>query len=213
MDMRTHIRIWVGLFALCLFLSPLFRSAESMEAFARAEIEATEATFGPSVGGWVKDSVGALFKSSPAAAVTTVAAVGTTSKERQDKIGKNLGKGAKGLTVMANSYFTGVILAVFIACVRLLVLAVWFGMLAPVLVAAVIDGFSQRAVKAYRFGSIRPAAFSILGMIVVPFVFAPLLYLTLPFSVPPTIVPLWVFLGCIPLSALIANTQPVFGRH
>ena len=213
MDIRTHIRIWVGLFAFCLFLSPFIRKGDSMQQFALQEIQATEATFGTTFSSWILASVDTLFKNSPASAVSKVARTGTTSKAREERLSKTLGKGAQGMIVLANSYFTGIMLAAYIACVRLLIVVVWFGMLAPVLIAAVLDGFSQRAVKQYQFGTIRPAAFSILAMIIVPFCFAPLLYLTVPVSVPPTIIPAWVFLGCIPLSILIANTQPVFGRH
>lgn len=213
MDVRTHIRLWIGLFALCLFLSPFLRKGESMERFVQQEVRATEDTFGPTFGSWILASVEPLFKNSPAAAVSAAAKTGTTSQEREKRLTKNLGKGAQWMMQTANMYFTGIILASYIACIRLLILVVWFGMLAPVLVAALVDGFAQRAIKQYQFGSFRPAAFSILAIIIVPFCFAPLLYLTIPFSVPPTIIPVWVFLGCLPLSVLIANTQPVFGKH
>lgn len=213
MDIRTHIRIWVGLFAICLFVSPLLRKGESMHQFVEVEIKATQETFGPTFSGWILDSVDALFANSPAAAVVAVARYGTTGKDREERIARNLGKGAHWMVKTANSYFTGITLAAYVACMRLLINVVWFGMLAPVLIAAVIDGFAQRAIKQYVFGTIRPAAFSLMAMIIVPFVFAPLLYLTIPVSVSPTIIPIWVFLGCMPLALLIANTQPVFGQH
>lgn len=213
MDVRTHIRFWVGMFAFCLLLSPFLRKGESMQQFAVQEIQATEVAFGPAFSGWIIGNVDKLFENSPAAAVKMVAKTGTTTKDREERLTKNLGKGVKGMIMLANSYFTGIIFACYIACIRFMIILVWFGMLAPVLVAAVVDGFSQRAIKQYHFGTIRPAAFSILAMVIVPFCFAPLLYLSIPLPVPPTIIPVWVFLGCMPLSVLIGNTQPIFGRH
>lgn len=213
MDVRSHIRLWVGLFALCLFLSPFLRKGESMEKFVLQEIRATEDTFGPTFGRWILNSVDPLFRNSPAAGVTAAAKIGTTTDEREKRLTKNLGKGAQWMIQTANIYFKGIIQATYIACIRLLILVVWFGMLAPVLVASVIDGFAQRAIKQYEFGSFRPAAFSILAIVIVPFCFAPLLYLSIPVSIPPTIIPVWIFVGCLPLSVLIANTQPVFGKH
>jgi hypothetical protein len=213
MEIRTHIRLWVGMFVVCLLISPLLRKGQSMVEFARHEVTATQDAFGPVFGMWILGSVNNLYKNSPAAVVVKTANIATTSKEQEDRLGKKLGVGVKGMIVMANSYFTGLVIAAYVACLRLLVVACWFGMLAPVLVAAILDGFAQRAIKQHEFGSIRPAAFSILAMIVIPFCFAPLLYLTIPVSVSPSIVPTWVFLGCVPLSMLIANTQPVFGKH
>ena len=213
MEIRTHIRLWIGLFVVCLLISPLMRKGPAMVDFAKNEIQATQNAFGPIFGAWILGSVDALYKNSPAAVVSKTAKGAVTEKEQEQRLSKNLGKGIQGLIGMANSYFTGVVLAAYIACLRLLILACWFGMLAPVLIAALLDGFSQRAIKQYEFGSIRPAAFSILAMIVIPFCFAPLLYLTIPLPVSPSIVPAWIFLGCIPLSMLIANTQPIFGKH
>lgn len=213
MDIKTHIRFWIFLFAVSLFLSPFIRRGDSMESFARNEIRMTEAAFGATFGGWIRGSVDTLFANSPAAAVSKTASLGVTSDKKKEQLQRHLGKGIRGMADMANGYFTGVMLAAYVACMRLLVVVVWFGMLAPVLVAAVMDGFAQRAIGQYRFGAIRPAAHSILAMIVVPFALAPLLYLTIPIPISPTIIPVWVFIGCLPLSLLIANTQPVFGRH
>lgn len=213
METRTHIRLWIGLFVLCLLLSPLIRKGESMERFVADEVRMTEATFGNTFGRWILGSVDTLFANSPAVVVNKVANAGVTSQDRKERLEKKLGKGVKGMADMANSYFTGIIQAAYIACIRLLIVIVWFGMLAPVLVASLIDGFAQRAIKQFQFGSIRPAAFSILAMVIVPFCFAPLLYLTIPVSIQPTIIPMWVFFGCLPLSMLIANTQPVFSKH
>jgi hypothetical protein len=78
--------------------------------------------------------------------------------------------------------------------------------------AALVDGFVQRAIKQAEFGAIRPAAFSVASHAVIPLAMAPLVYLVAPFPLTPLVSPLWALLMVMPLSALVSNSQPVFGR-
>lgn len=221
MSVATHIRIWVALAALSLFLSPFLRSGESMMKFVQEEVAQTSQVLGPRFGGWVIANVDRLFDSPAVAAMVAVAKRGTTSQERQKEIRHGdrdkglvpLGEGAAAMASAANSFYTGFILACYILCIRLLIVLVWFGLLSPVLAAAITDGFTQRAIRYHEFAMQRPAAFSLMALIVVPVAFGPLLYLTIPMSISPAIVPALVCLACMPLALLIAHAQPVFGRH
>lgn len=213
MDNKSHVRIWIAIFLMSLFLNPFLRRGESMERFVISEIQETQAAFGGAIGGWIVGQADVIFKDTPMHYLAEVARQGTVKGKEKERHEKVMGTGGKMLIAMGNSIFTGFLQSLYIVCLRFMICVVWFGMLAPVLVAAVVDGFGQRAIKRYSFGTMRPAAFSILAMIVVPFAMAPLFYLSAPFAVPPSIVPLWVLIGCVPLSMLIANTQPVFGKH
>jgi uncharacterized membrane protein len=213
MDTKAHIRLWVAVFLISLCINPFVRRGESMERYVVSEIEATQAAFGPRIGGWIVDQADLLFRETPVKYAANVARAGTVTGEERRRHEKAMGDGAKVLIGVANGIFTGFLQSMYVLCLRFMILLIWFGVLAPVLIAAVVDGFGQRAIKRYTFGSMRPAAFSLLSMIIVPFVFAPLFYLSAPWSVDPSIVPVWVLVGCVPLSLLISNTQPVFGRH
>lgn len=213
MDTKFHIRIWLALFLFSLFLNPFLRRGESMERFVTEEIRTTQAAFGDSIGGWIVGQADLLFRESPIHYAAQVARAGSVTGDERKRHEKAMGGGASVLIGVANSIFTGFVQSLYVVCLRFMIVLVWFGMLAPVLVAAVVDGFGQRAIKRYTFSAMRPAAFSLLSMIVVPFVMAPLFYLSAPLTIDPSIVPIWVFVGSIPLSLLIANTQPIFGKH
>lgn len=213
MDTKSHIRIWLALFLISLFINPFVRRGDSMEKFVVSEIEATQDAFGPRVGGWIVSQADLLFRDSPVKYAANLARAGTVTGDEKRRHEKQMGDGAKVLIGVANGIFTGFLQSMYVVCLRFIIMLIWFGVLAPVLIAAVVDGFGQRAVKRYTFGSMRPAAFSLLSMIIVPFLFAPLFYLSAPWGVDPSIVPIWVLIGCVPLALLIANTQPVFGKH
>jgi len=95
---------------------------------------------------------------------------------------------------------------------RLAIVLFWFISLAPLLAATVYDGLMQRSVKQSEFGSLRPATFTLAGMLVIPIVSLPALYLTLPFHFSPLLAPVWAAVVAIPLSILVSNSQPLFGR-
>lgn len=85
--------------------------------------------------------------------------------------------------------------------------------MAPVFVAAVVDGLSQRSIKRVEFGAIRPAAFVASSMLVIPLLMGPIVYLIVPFPVNPLIAPMWALMTALPLSWMVSNMQPLFGRR
>jgi hypothetical protein len=95
---------------------------------------------------------------------------------------------------------------------RLAIVLFWLAALAPFFAATVFDGLMQRSVKQAEFGSLRPATFTLAGMLVIPILALPVLYLTLPFSLSPLLAPVWAAVVAIPLSVLVSNSQPLFGR-
>jgi hypothetical protein len=96
---------------------------------------------------------------------------------------------------------------------RLFIFIVWLLILIPVFVAAVIDGLVQRAIKRAEFGAIRPAAYTLASIVVVPLAMAPLLYLVVPLPISPLVSPLWAVVLALPLSFMVSNMQPIFGRN
>jgi hypothetical protein len=84
--------------------------------------------------------------------------------------------------------------------------------LAPMLIAAVFDGYMMRKVKRAEFGMIRPATFSIAAALIIPAMCLPLVYMVLPLPMNPLVAPLWALVVVFPLSMLVANMQPIVGR-
>ena len=101
----------------------------------------------------------------------------------------------------------------FVIVLRLFIFLLWAVILLPVFIAAIIDGFVQRAIKRAEFGAIRPAAYTLLSMVVIPLAMAPLIYLVIPLPISPLVSPLWALVMALPLSAMVSNMQPIFGRN
>ena len=100
----------------------------------------------------------------------------------------------------------------FIMSIRFMIILSWFGLLAPMILAACIDGVSQRKIKFFNFRSIRPATYTLLSFFVIPFALGPLIYLVVPFAISPAYIPVITSVMLLPLSLLLANSQPLFGE-
>jgi len=214
MDVKTHLRFWAAIFAFCIFLGPLIKNGKDMELFAWKEVQATRNVFGDNVGEWILKSATKLFEHGPSQAIVQYARLGTVTTEREKEIRESVwGVGGSAMAKAANSYFTGLILLAYIMAIRMLILLIWFGVLSPVVIAAIIDGLSMRAVRYYQFLSARPAAYSLLALLLIPMAFAPVLYLVIPMHIDPALVPAWVLVCAIPISVLISHKQAVFGEY
>ena len=215
MSIASHIRLWVILFLFSLTLNPFLRRGDTMIQFVESEIEITRSALGESWTNAVLKQANVLFNESPVQIAVKVAEKGVYNKEQQDKykLFTSESGGGGALFKMMNGIFTGFIQSLYIVCLRLLIVMSWFALLVPIMFAAFYDGYTPRIIKSYTFGSIRPATFSLMLWIVMPMLFAPLFYLSAPFNINPTIVPIWVCLALLPTSILIANSQPIFGQR
>jgi hypothetical protein len=209
MESKSHIGFWLCAFIALFFLTPIMRNGPSMEAFVTREVELTRETFGEGTTDWLQKRASVVYGFYTPADSLADARIQGEGMKRTERLVP--GPGA-GFTVAYNSYMQGLVLNCFVLSLRFFIFLIWFLVLAPVLVAAVVDGFVQRAIKRAEFGAIRPAAFSLTSLIVIPMAMAPLLYLVLPLPVSPLISPLWALLMVLPLSALVSNSQPIFGR-
>lgn len=215
MSIASHVRLWVILFLFSLTLNPFLRRGDSMIEFVENEVQITRAALGDNWTNAILKQANVLFNESPVQIAVKVAEKGVYSKEQQDNyklFSSETGSGG-ALFKMMNGIFTGFIQSLYIVCLRLLIVLSWFALLVPIIFAAVYDGYTQRVIKSYNFGSIRPATFSLMLWVVMPMMFVPLFYLSAPFNISPTVVPLWVCLALLPTSILIANSQPVFGQR
>ena len=186
-----------------------------MIEFVENEVQITRAALGDNWTNAILKQANVLFNESPVQMAVKVAEKGVYSKEQQDKYKLFTSETGSGgaLFKMMNGIFTGFIQSLYIVCLRLLIVLSWFALLVPIMFAAVYDGYTQRVIKSYNFGSIRPATFSLMLWVVMPMMFVPLFYLSAPFNINPTVVPIWVCLALLPTSILIANSQPVFGQR
>lgn len=210
MGAKSHIGFWLCAFVVLFFMTPIMRNGPSMEQFVSRELQLTRATFGQRTGDWLEARAGAVYSLYTPAASLRSAAIEGEGMARTRRVVAGPGVAA---TVAYNSYVQGLVLNVFVAVLRFFIFLVWLAILLPVFCAAVIDGFVQRAIKRAEFGAIRPAANSLSRLLVIPLAMGPLLYLVLPLPVSPLISPVWALVMVLPLSIMVSNMQPVFGRN
>lgn len=212
MKNSQHLGFWLLLAFLGFFAGPLLRGGNSMEAYLKTEIQETRAAMGERVGGLVLDFADGLFNQTPIFAAASGIARAKHSKEDQRLSATVGGPGGEIMSKMYNSYLQGLIMQSYVFAMRLAIVLFWLAALAPMFIATVYDGLMQRNVKQAEFGSLRPATFTLAGMLVIPILALPALYLTLPFSLSPLLAPVWAGVVAIPLSVLVSNSQPLFGR-
>lgn len=209
MDVSRQIGFWLILTAVGFFLTPLLRSSESMESFLRHEIGQTQAAVGPRVSGWADTFAQELFAGTPLSVIADGAASAMHNERDRALMTQIGGPGGRAASKYFNSYMQGLSLQAYIVARRLVIVLVWAVILAPLLLAAVYDGLMRRQVKRAEFGMTRPATFSLAGLVVVPLCALPIVYLVLPITIPPLAAPVWAALVAVPLSVLVANSQPL----
>lgn len=209
MNHKSHLGLWLALVVVIFLLTPVMKNGAAMESFVRHELEVTKLTFGAKTGAWIEQKADVVFRFyTPAASVKTAA----VDREGLDRTRRVVSGPGVALFKNFNAYIYGLVLNMFVAVMRMFIFAVWLLVLCPVFVAAVIDGFVQRSIKRAEFGAIRPAAHSVAKFIVIPLFVAPILYFVLPLPISPLSSPMWALIMVLPLSALVSNTQPIFGR-
>lgn len=212
MKNSQHLGFWFLLAILGFFAGPLLRSGDNMEAYLTTEIHETRVAMGETIGGVVLSFADGIFNQTPVAALTSNIAKAKHTAAEQRLSARVAGPGGKIMSKMYNSYLQGLIMQAYVATTRLAIVLFWLAALAPFLASTVFDGLMQRSVKQAEFGSLRPATFTLAGMLVIPILALPVLYLTLPFSLSPLLAPVWAAVVAIPLSVLVSNSQPLFGR-
>ena len=210
---QQHLAFWLLLAAVAFFAAPLLRSGPSMENYLRTEIQQTRSAMGPALGNQVLAFADGVFTQTPLAAAAAQLARAKHTAAEQRLSAAVAGPGGEWMSRLFNSYLQGLIFHSYVVAMRLAIVVFWLLVLAPLLIAAVYDGLMQRAVKQAEFGSLRPATFTLAGLVVIPLLALPVVYLTLPFHLSPLLAPLWAASVALPLAVLVANSQPLFGRH
>lgn len=208
MPIHAHIKFWIAVFVACFLLVPGYRDSDSMQAFAAQEMAATEAVFGSQLSQRITNQAISIASSLIVSKKVEEISKSDPGLKRAEQFGS---KPAVAIMSAFNTYLERIAVELVVMLMRLFVCVVWALVLAPVAIATVIDGLSVRSVKRAEFGAIRPAAFSLASMVIVPLLFAPIIYLVAPFSISPLLIPGWMALIIAPLSWMISNMQPMFG--
>lgn len=212
MQNKQHLGFWMAAAGLAFFLGPIFRTGDAMLDFADAEVRQTQEAMGQTLGHAMIRVADTLFEQTPVSAGAMTLRKVKLSRAEQQLSQAVAGPIGEISSKVFNSYLQGIVLQAYVLTIRLAILVFWGVFLLPMLAATVFDGIMQRSVKRAEFGSLRPATFTLAGVLVIPMLSLPLLYLTMPFSLSPLLAPMWAAVVALPLSVLISNSQPLFGR-
>lgn len=208
-----HAGVWIVVVLVGFLLSPIMRTGDSMEAFVKQEVEQTRGALGDKVTRKVLSFADWIFEETP---LGVIAKMGTAARLTQEE--KKLGArvaGASGVLLgsLFQSYVQGLVMLTYIVAMRFAIVMAWIAILTPLLFAGVFDGFMQRKIKREEFGALRPATFTFSGLLVIPMLAMPFVYLIVPFSLSPLLAPLWALIVVVPLAVMVSNMQPLFGRY
>ena len=212
MKNSSHLGFWMALAFILFFVSPMLIGSTKMEAYVTDEVAKTRFALGDRVGDFVVAFANGVFVGTP---LGVMAKTAQDAKHSQSDIA--LAKSAAGpggvmMSSVFNNYLQGLVMQTYVVTMRLAIVLIWLVVLAPMLGASVFDGFMQRRIKRAEFGAIRPATFTVAGLLVIPLLALPMVYLVLPFSLSPLLAPMWALIVAFPLSVLVSNMQPLFGR-
>lgn len=207
-----HIGFWLTLVCIIFLLGPLMRKGDDMRTFVFYEIAQTRAAFGDSVVDSVLTWANGMYEVSPLARVADTAKGLKHTQKEKDLSKLVAGPLGAASSYALNSYLDGMALAAFVVAIRAAVVGIWIALMAPLLLAAAHDGFCQRKIKLAEFGKLRPATFTMAGMVVIPLICAPIVYLVIPYPLSPMLIPAWACIVAMPISIMVSNMQQLFGR-
>jgi hypothetical protein len=214
MTRRSHLAAWLVLWLAGLVAWPAWVGSQGMAERTREDMTSLAHTFGPRLTAMLlkvaatgqrpfgQHGVDDLLEANAPPGARSLPAIA----------GKPVRGLAEQVVVHADLYLVALRLQVHGAVLRAAVLLAWVILLAPMAVAAVIDGGAERAIRGDTFGSQSPAAFALAGHAFIVGAMLPVMALVLPFGLPHGWIPVWLLGVLLPLRVAIAHMQPIFTR-
>ena len=208
----SHLAAWLLLCLAGLVVWPWWTGPERLAERAREEADATHRTFGPRTAAALLAAAGGAQVVFGHHGIDDLVRTGGAASHTEDPSDRYLSVVSRLVVSRAQRYLAALRLQFHASVLRALGMAAWCVLLLPVGVAAVVDGWVQRAVKVATFGYQNPAAFAVASHLFIASAMLPIAALVVPFPVPPLFMPLWLAAAMLPLRVAIAHMQPVFTR-
>ncbi len=213
MAWKKHLLFWIIALFILLLALPIFTPAYRIWANVGSELEMIQNAFGaPDTQQLAHAATGVYNK-----LFVESGFVQTVQKGEVDEASRNMGKEMLGNTIMAlsgvtNNYVRAFSAMVYVVMIRLFIILGWMPYLLPFLAAVIVDGLARRKIKMSEIGAPSAVKFSIALHFIILIIVFPMLYLIAPMAITPLFVPTWALLSALPLSVLVANTQPMEAR-
>lgn len=205
MNIAGHLRLWMGILLVLVFLVPVAMS--SAEAKRRVFVEADWAAnvFGDERFNKVAERAnGAYDLLIVKPGLRDFIEKGQTTERDLHSQGV-FERPQRAFAGLFNDYLETLALQLYGLFFRGAVMLEWLMFIGLFLVGAIVDGVARRRVKLSTGGFHSPVKFTWAVHTVIVIAFAPLIYLLLPLAVTPMFMPYWTMATAIPLSVAIAN--------
>jgi hypothetical protein len=202
---KAHIRLWLIALFLMLVAIPFVMPPEFARARIMAEYDAAAAIFGQDKASELAESAngmyGAFMQGSGLGAAISSSYV--TEKEAENLlIAKNVNQ---DMSVVSNKYLLTFSTQIYGVIFRSALMSHWLIYVGVFLLAAFVDGYSQRQIKKDLIQMHAPIKFAASSHFGVMLVFTPIAYLLLPINVTPWFMPFWAVAMAYPIASVVSN--------
>lgn len=206
---KTHIRLWLILIFLMMLVIPFFVPPEQARARVTAEYEAATSIFGVERASEIASSANTLFTdfmNGTGLANMINAGYVTEQETRNQLVAQQVNQ---DMAVVSNKFLLTLTTQLYGVIFRTKLMLHWLVYVGVFLVAALIDGISQRQIKSELLQMHAPIKFAMATHMGVVVLFTPLVYLLLPISVTPWFMPIWAVVMAWPISQTVTNFAKV----
>lgn len=209
MKAAGHIRIWLGILLMLVFLVPLALTPEQAEKRVFEEADWAGRVFGQERFNDVATRANGAYNAVVVrSGLRKFIDSGFTSKEELNSLSPMRHQESSMATVF-NSYLRSLSVQLYGLFFRGSIMLEWLVFIGFFLLGAVVDGVARRKVKLSTGGLNSPVKFTWSMHLMVVIAFSPLLYLMLPVSITPLFMPYWTLIAALPLSIAITNAVRV----
>ena len=212
MSRRSHLAAWLLLCLVGLVAWPWILGPERLAERAREETEATHRAFGSRTAEVLLTTAGRVQAVFAHDGIDDIVRADRGASKADARADRYLPVVSRLIVSRAERYLVALRLQFHSTLLRAFGMAAWCVLLLPLCLAAAVDGWAQRGIKAATFGYQNPAAFAVASHLFIASAMLPIAALVLPFAVPPLFMPVWLAGAMVPLRVTVAHMQPVFTR-
>jgi hypothetical protein len=202
----THIKLWLIFLFLAFLAVPWLMPPEMARARLQSEQASSAEIFGVKtvndITSTANSAYNALVKSTGIEAFLQAGFVEEKDVREKQFVGGNVNR---EMSTVTNRYLESMLLQLYGLFYRGFLMLHWMWYVGFFLVAAFVDGLTQRSIKREVLAVNDPIKFAMAFHTLIVIVFTPFAYLLLPAAVTPWFMPIWAVLVAFPLSKAISN--------
>lgn len=202
---KSHLKLWVILIFLMLIAVPALITPEFARGRLEAEYRSSVAIFGETRVRLIAERANGIYDTivKGSGLEGLIKSSYTTNADMKNAIVAR--EANTSMAAGANRYLQSFVIQVYGVFFRGSLMLHWLIYVGLFLLAALVDGATQRKVKMETMRMAAPIKFAIATHVLISTIFIPVAYLLLPFAVTPWFMPVWTVFVALPLSNAIAN--------